>query len=203
VSGLRDMLGLAPGDGTRLALRRELERRVAAWDRPGSWAYRGSADLLLQHGEFFVGREVPEEYAELVGAVGGCFENAADAAEARPELRYFQGVYSTGSAHYTPHGWCVAPDGGVVEVTWPTRNLHSNMRDASSNLPVAQPDRIGYWGVEMRPELMRWFAEHVGGQCLLDRPAADAAEARGDWDLSESEDLPLLRHRYDKTRVSF
>jgi hypothetical protein len=200
VSSIRDMLGIKPGEANRLALERELKRRAEEWAyRPG-YLYRGSAELLLRHGEFFVGRPIPEEYEHLVGQMGGCFDNAATAAEQCPELRYFQGLYSTGGAHFTPHGWCVAPDGGVVEVTWPTRNL-TDMHNKVTGFPVQEPDRVGYWGIEIRPELMRWCFERWNNQCLLDRPSMDLAmDAEA---FAEADDLPLLRHPYNPTRVSF
>lgn len=194
---LRESLGLPPGGGIRIAMELELRRRVEAWNRPG-FAYRGSADLLLQHGQYFAGRRTPDEYAHLIGPMGGCFENAVAACEAAPELRYFLGHYDTGGGHFTPHAWCVAPDGGVVEVTLPTDiQRYAHVR---THLPFLPPDRYGYWGVELRPELVLWALDTFDNACLLDRPAADF-EWEGEWD--EADELPLLMHPYDPTRVSF
>jgi hypothetical protein len=70
---------LKPGDGNRLAIRRELETRVQMWDKPG-YLYRGGADYILRHGAFYTGRVLPDQYAHLYGVANECFGNAAAAA---------------------------------------------------------------------------------------------------------------------------
>jgi hypothetical protein len=120
---------LKPGDAGMTALRLELERRRDSYGsefpRP-PYVFRGGADMCLRHGESFKGRVTPEKWRHLMGENGRCYINALTAAEAHPELRYFEGYYSWGKGHFTSHGW-VVDDEGVVELsieTWLLENFH-------------------------------------------------------------------------------
>lgn len=202
MSGLFDGL-LKPGQGVELSFRRELERRRASWDRPG-YLYRGAGDYLLQHGRFYSGRVIPDRFEQFRGPGGHCFDNACLAAQACPELRYVEGVYSTGNAHPMPHAWCIDPDGGVVELTAPTTNLERYHNE--KGLPFISPERWGYWGVIFQPELSAWHAEVLGEYCMFDRDATDISYSLG-LGLGESftrqdHDFPILKVPYDPARTT-
>lgn len=196
---------LKPGDGSRLALQRELEGRRDRWDRPG-YLYRGAGDYLLQHGKFYGGRVCPDEYMHLFGAPNECFANALNAALHHPDLRYVEGVYSTGHTWFTPHAWCLAPDGEVVELTFPTHDLeryHNHL-----GLPILPPDRWGYWGVIFEPEFVIDHTEEdvAGESCMFDRPAADTKGElfqEAGIDAEQEHDFPILKIPYEAGRVKF
>lgn len=193
----RDML--KPGDASRIALERELHRRRDAWDKPG-FHYRGGGDFLLQHGHFYQGRELPEEFAHWRGPLNQCFMNALRAADSDPALSYCEGVYAVQN-HYTPHAWCVDVEGQVVELTFPTdpEELKISL-DYITNMSFQPPDYWGYWGVVF-PELsfVRQHADALGLP-MMDRPTVDREYASGKLDLSDAEDFPLLRHPFDPQR---
>lgn len=197
----RDLI--PPGEGGRAALQRELEERRKRWDKPG-YRYRGAGDLLLQHGETFTGRDLPEEYVHLMGPPSRCFDTALAAALATPGLRLFEGVYSTGGGHFTPHGWCVAPDGGVLELTYPTRDRAGYLPGDLAGIPgakVLDPEHWVYCGVEIQPELVRWCLDEGSIEVpLMDRPAADQRYAHA-LDVEDYGDHPFLKVPYDPART--
>lgn len=200
--------GAKPWWATEIALKLELESRRDRWTlRPGD-LYRGGGDYFLRHGQFFHGRALPDKWASLMGPEGNCFENAARAALAHPELRYFEGVYGD-QGNFTPHGWCVDQDGEVVEVTYLTRDDQGRGDHVAGNnalgIRLGAPERIGYWGVELNPELVIWFAtEHDGGVCMFDRPAYDQADLeRKGMDAHQSHDVEILRYPYDPNMKEF
>lgn len=196
-----DLFGgiLKPGAGGELALRRELERRRDAWDRPG-YHYRGAGDFLLKHGRFYGGRDLPDQYAHLMGETSACFDNASRAALHDPSLRYVEGVYSTGQSHFTPHAWCIDAEDKVVELTYPTTD-RARYSSGETGLPILDPERWGYWGVIFRPELSAWHWETF--QCLgmFDRPSADARYGEA-IDITELHDFPILKVPYDAGRIA-
>jgi len=78
--------------------------------------FSGMADLLLRHGRAWP--RINEE-AWPRGEMKQCFANAQRLATIHPELTYVEGyALSIIPVH---HGWCVDPDGAVVDVTWKTR----------------------------------------------------------------------------------
>jgi hypothetical protein len=194
---LFEELGLKPGDGNITALKKELELRRNTWSRPG-YVYRGAGDFILQHGEFWNGVPLPEEWAHLRGEESACFANALAAAESNPELRYVEGMYAVGAGHYTPHAWCLAPDGTLLELTLPTYDTHRyHDRRGLTFLP---PESWAYGGVVF-PELkfVQWHNDHYGLP-MFNRPAQDA-EAAGDvLDLEESHDFPVFKLPFDPNR---
>lgn len=202
---LLEELGLQPGDAGRMALKSELESRRSQWGKPG-YHYRGAGDFLLQHGEWWNGRELPEEFEPLTGETRECFANAWQAADQVPHLAYVEGVYATGDGHFTPHGWCVdTRDGGIVELTYPTKNF-GNMRNRRGN-PILPPAHWSYVGVRFRLELIEWHC-NTHGLPMLDRPAADHADAGRvkaelgiDLNLQEEHDWPILKVPYEPNRV--
>jgi hypothetical protein len=202
--GLFDELGddtLKPGKGAELALRRELETRREKWERHG-YFYRGAGDLLLQHGRFFTGRVLPDEYAHLRGPRALCFGNAMEAVQADPSLTYYEGVYSTGGGHFTTHGWCVAPDGGVVELTYPTDPEEHEEIVAQTGGAILPAEHWGYWGVPFAIELVDWhFHQPNHGLPMIDRSHRDGDHAPH-LDVSELHDFPILKVPYDPARTS-
>ena len=199
-----DIFGALKGVHTStLALRRELEERVKNWDRPGYY-YRGGGDLLLKHGTFYTGRELPDQYVHLFGEPNACFNNAMEVSLAHPELRYCEGVYAAHGG-FVPHAWCVAPDGGILELTWPTREAQGTerFRDSLMQMPLVAPERMAYCGVFFRPELILWFLDTYGEFCMLDRPEYDRTFAyKAGLDVSQCHDWPILKVPYDPDRVS-
>lgn len=196
-----EMLG-SPAARQELILRKALEMRRQRWPHSGFY-YRGAGDLLLKHGKFYSGRELPEQYKHLTGPMQGCFMNAMLAAEANPSLRYCEGVYTTGGGHYTSHAWCLDPAGELLELTYPTepeRIAHG--LDFHTKQPVLSPERWGYWGAVFHPEYARAVEDAYEGHAILDRPVHDelfdggagleAHEGRTEW--------PVFRYPYDPDR---
>lgn len=110
-------LGIEPGQANRYAAEKTLAVRRALPKR-GS-AYNNAYDLLAQHGEWFGGRVTPQEFEHLRGPWQHCHRNSLDAALADSSLRYFTGYYCV-AQRLLFHSWCVTPDGGAVELTFPT-----------------------------------------------------------------------------------
>lgn len=194
---------LKPGEGGELALRRELERRVTTWSHTG-YLYRGGGDYILKHGSFYQGRALPDEYADLQGPMAQCFWNALTAAKSHPDLRYCEGVYSTGSTSPTPHAWCVGPDDRLVEVTFPTRDGQWEDAIDMKGMPIMAPEHHAYMGVIFRTELMDWFSDTYGEMCMFDRPTADSLRFSGltPDEVAQAHDWPILKVAYDPDRVS-
>src|SRR3954468_5162873 len=101
---------LKPGQGARVAAERELHRRAEAWGFSAGFEYRGPADFILRHGQFYAARETPAEYEHLRGPLRHCFINALAAAEADRTLIYTEGVYLV-RGEPKAHAWVTAPDG--------------------------------------------------------------------------------------------
>jgi hypothetical protein len=195
-----------PADRVRRALINDLELRrkdERAAARFFSYAYRGSADMILQHGRFFSGRAIPEKYVPLRGAPQNCFGNATLACEQDPELRYFLGVYTTGFGTPSLHAWAVAPDNGVVELTLPT--LPDELAIAHSadlHMPFLAPEHWGYYGVQFRVELMRAYLKMTDGFPPFDRSYAEVAERHSeDYADRPGDDFPILKVPYDPNRT--
>lgn len=188
---------LEPGGGAKAALQRELE----LWrdERPlgGGYAYRSGGDFLLKHGTYYQGRELPDEYAHLRGPTRRCFKNAVEAATQDSTLRYCEGVYSTGGTWFTNHGWCVGPDGGVVELTYPTTDL-DGLTDARGG-PILPPEHWAYYGVIHEVALAQFLMDTVGLP-MLERPPGDVST--GIEDIADFHDFPVLKVPYDPHRTS-
>ena len=178
-----------PAAEMRSVIERELEWRRDHWDRPGEFAYRGGADLLLRHGRFFQGRPTPSKYRGHVGEPLCCFRNAAHVALAESGLRYCEGVYGTPQG-LSSHAWCLDEADRVVEVTLPTgrAGLAATMR--SWNLEFTPIEQWGYWGAVFDASAaLDYFADlGVYSAPLLDRHEREIADVRGDW--------PVLRKPY-------
>lgn len=201
---------LKPGEAGMAALRLELERRrKVRWDLfpAPPYVYRSGADLCLRHGESFIGRVCPEPYRQHVGANGHCYLNAMLACQADPELRYFEGYYSWGKGfRWASHGWCVAPDGGVVELSVETWRL-DEYHDVGGG-GILPTERWAYYGVEFDVELVHWHALDPSGPeelPMLDRSREEqtdpAALSRG-WQMEQGHDFPVLKVPYDLGRKS-
>lgn len=198
---------LKPSDGNRIAMQRDLERRRSLWVRP-DYVYRGAGDLLLRHGQFYSGREVPGEYSQYVGGEGKCFLNALAAAEQDSSLRYCEGIYSPGaSGVYSTHAWCIAPDGGVVELTYPTTEVQRfrDPRSSDPSRPITPVETWGYWGVIVHVNYARHHRDTLSLP-MLDRDRAEQeehAERGGDpADVENVHDFPILKVPYDPDRRS-
>lgn len=162
---LRDLV--KPGLGALTAMQRDVEERWRreAPSKPPTWRYTGEAGILKAHGTFFAGHVLPDAYDDLVGPQTECHLNALAACEARPELRYFTGLYLVGQ-QVTQHSWCVGVDGKVVEVTFPTKGLEPNAIVAPSpgayGVPWMPPDYWSYCGLEFDVRFVLAVIEHYG-----------------------------------------
>lgn len=146
---------LKPGQGAELAVKRELELRRSQWTQPG-YFYRGVGDFLLQHGRFWNGNRLPEQYEQYVGPMGNCYENALAAAEADRSLRYVEGVYAVVGKDFHGHAWCVNPDDRLVELTAPTDPaVVATAASAEDGTPWLLPDRWGYFGAVLNTDYVR------------------------------------------------
>lgn len=210
MAGIFDSLIGSPVERQEAILRKALEARRDAWRHAAKgYLYRGGGDYLLRHGQFFSGEQLPADLEHLKGPEGRCFENVLGVCEADPSIRYFEGVYGIGSAHYTPHAWGVTQDGHLLEFTFPTDPaVLSQGLEFRSKQPVLPLEHWGYWGVEFNPAfvLAYWIAHngyvpgaeggHVG---ILDRPTWDAfdGEQMSEW----REDFPIFTYPYDARRT--
>lgn len=192
MSGLLGGLLGDPAERNRKLLTRELELRRDQWkSRPG-YFYRGSADLLLQHGKFYAGRVLPPEFESLRGEYRRCFLNAYEASRTTG-LRYCEGVYWTGAGATMSHAWVVDDHDGVLELTLPTTERHIN---ALTMLPSMQPETWAYYGVVVDLLLVQWHLDAGLGLPMLDRPVADRAMN------PDAHDWPILKVPYDPKRTT-
>lgn len=203
MSGFKFSDLIQPGEAGLMAFRRELERRRDAWSRPG-YFYRGGGDLLLQHGEQFHGRPIPDQYKHLQGQQGTCFRSALHGAQQDASLTYCEGYYAVGAMSFIPHAWCVTPGGEIVDLVvtddW-VGNLNSR-----SLLPIPPQERWSYWGVRFDTDLVTEH-EDVIGLGMLDRPAAEVEEVKNNphatldpSDVMNFHDWPILKVPYDAHR---
>jgi hypothetical protein len=76
-------------------------------------------EFFLECGQFFGAQALPKGYRR--GKVKECYDNSFTLAISRTGLRYCEGfvVVQLGndSATDIEHGWCVTPDGKVIDVT--------------------------------------------------------------------------------------
>lgn len=195
-TGLFAQLG-TPVEREEKVIRKALEARRDNWPHEG-FVYRSAGDLLLQHGKFYSGRQLPDQYAHHKGIPNQCFVNAMTACERDPTLLYVEGVYTVGRGHYTPHAWCLDPAGKLLEVTLPTDDeTLAVARDFETGRPFPPLEQWGYWGAVFHPEYVRaiWEGQdgHVG---ILDRPSLDAASGNAEWRTT----WPVLTVPYDPDR---
>lgn len=166
--------------------------------------YQGMADLLLAHGTFFTGRELPEQYRHLRGPEQRCHSNSMAAAiGAYPELRFFTGVYMVVGSKYLTHSWCVAPDDGVVELTlWDRTEMDAQGADPSrysfrtdyGPVPWVPPAMWAYCGVEYEPEWANKYMD-VRGFPLLDPIEAEC--------FLPTDELPMFKRQYDPAGFAY
>lgn len=197
---------LTPAQRNESAMRRALELRRQFWSRKPGQFYSGGGDLLLEHGRFFAGRELPTEYQRHLGTMGRCFVNALLAAEADPSLRYCEGVYTFGGGFFVSHAWCLDPDGKLLEVSVPTDPaslaVAIEYRTRRAILPL---DRWGYWGAPFDTKYVRAVFEAEDNAGLLDRPkheTYDSENMTAEEVADEREDWHVLNQRYDPTRTT-
>jgi hypothetical protein len=193
---------LPPAVRNRIAMEKELARRRDIWTHPT--LYKGAGDLLLKHGEFYEGQQIPQEFEHLIGAEQQCFLNALHAAEADPRLTYCEGIWATGSGHFTTHAWCVY-DRKVVEVTAPTEGVENysiKLGPGQSTVKMLPVERWGYWGLRVAAPLVRQLCD-LHELPILDRPSEDEKLSE-DWlDCSDDRTAwPILEHPYSPTRTS-
>lgn len=194
-----------PGVGAERAMGRTLGiwlSREVPLKRP-HWVYAGVADLLLQHGTFFGGRDLPERWDHVRGPGGHCHHNSLDAAEAEPELRYYTGLYMVGRMAQ-PHSWCVDGDGLVCELTFPDQRLidadggpNGSLVDEfgrQTGIPWLPPSTWSYVGVEYSVAFVREHGD-VRGLPLLD-PLSERTFPFGLGCYEPDEDLPMWATPY-------
>jgi hypothetical protein len=208
--GIFGLLG-SPRDRVRDMLTRDLEFRRNDPRSAERWAgfhYKGGADLVLQHGQFWSGRQLPVQYEERVGQPQRCFENALYACEADRTLTYCEGYVTSGFGEPLLHGWCVDDD-GVVEVTMPTdaATLHHG-RARRTHMSMLPPERWGYFGVQFTTELVRAHGDSPNPLSttttrsvpLLDRGLSEVALNGDETDMTEVHDFPLVKVPYKRYR---
>jgi hypothetical protein len=200
----------SPEERVRTSLTRELELRrkrleEAAQFSPGDgYVYRGGADLALRHGKFYPGRLLPAQYMPHQGDLGHCFANAQNAANADPSLTYCEGYYTTGYGVPLAHAWCVAPDGEMLELTFPLQHL-DRARSPETKMKFLPPEHWGYYGLTFDVRLVN---DHDGkfGLPMLDRLTSELIHhsleqhdpARYD---NSRHDFPILKLPYDPNRT--
>lgn len=197
------------GEGGKIAFEHELRRRVSEWKGGFEYVYKGGADLLLQHGRFWTGEPLRDEYAHLLGQMSQCFVNSYHAA-AQSDMQYVEGYYSLGDGFFMPHAWCVTLDGGIQDMTVSDDWIGSPLR---SGMTVPTQDHWSYWGVVFHTDLIE---DHVDGHdwCLpmLDRPRAEmklhgspiGVDRPGEvWDFEMNHDYPILKLVYDPDRREY
>lgn len=202
MSGIFDAIPTA-AERQKAVLQRALQARRSAWAHADKgYLYLGGGDLLLRHGQFFSGEELPSQYAQYYGAEGRCFENTLDACEADPTIRYYEGVYAIGSGHYTPHAWGVTPDGHLLEFTMPTDpEMIALGLEHRTKLPMLSVESWGYWGVEFNATFVRayWDSHQEGHVGILDRPSQDGAEKENTAEWRDH--WPIFTYRYEAGRT--
>ncbi len=157
-----------PGEGALRALRHHLEARQArdARSKKPHWTYSGMCDLLLQHGTFFTGRELPAKWEPLRGPLEHCHENSLLGAEADSSLRYFTGLYMVSSQPCT-HSWCVDADGGLVDLTVANADMRGDRPMSAAwhggpTSPMLLPGNWAYVGVEYEASFVRAHRDERG-----------------------------------------
>lgn len=157
-----------PGDGAALAILRDITQRQLRESetvKPHSWLYSGEAGYYLRHGRAFGGQPLPPQYEDCVGMATHCHVNSLAACRAHPELRYFTGYYLV-SGQVGSHSWCVAPDGGVVETTFPTDIPAGTWvvpeADSRSRTPYMPPEYWAYFGLEFKLPFMESLIDTFG-----------------------------------------
>jgi hypothetical protein len=199
--------GLDLGNPAEQALRRDLEmrrndERVAR--RFSGYHYRGGADLVLREGRFWPGRVLPEQHRHLCGPMSYCFANSLAACQADPSLTYCEGYCTSGFGTAIVHGWCIAPDGGVVDLTLPCFDGAERDRylAARTGLPFLHPSKWAYYGVTFATSLVEQHDQFNDyGLPMLDRSYAELTlETSAQIDTSEVHDFPILKVPYDPNR---
>jgi hypothetical protein len=204
----------SPADRNKRTFMRELssraEQNIATGRFPQSEGYRypgGGAELILRHGQFYPGRELPDRYKHLRGAMSECFHNALVAAEAMPELQYCEGYCYTGHSYAFNHGWCIAPDGGVVEVTAATEWAEIQHYHNEEMLPFMPAHTWAYYGVIVATPFMRAVWDYPGTDLwdvpLFERHSQERARTKlTPEEMGEPTVLPFLKMTYDPTRTT-
>lgn len=208
-----------PADRQAQVLRRDLELRRDTWAGPPSgpgkglthpYYFRGGADMCLRHGKFRPGRELPDEYTDVwkLKGDGMCFYNALAACQRDPALRYCEGYCNVGRGNQITHAWCIAPDDGVVDVTYPHHMPEGVFYTQSlPTLPVLPPRTWGYWGVIFPLALVEFHDTEPLHLPFFDRPRAEELEMRssGKWtdeDIAPEHDHPILKVPYNPERTT-
>ena len=162
-----------PAERARASFTKDFELQRSRWqpldDDP--FVYRGGFDLVLKHGEFYMGRKLPDQYAHLFGVESACFFNALEAVQADPTLKYCEGWATTGYGEPNHHAWAIAPDGGVLDLTWHTDIEWSPY--AAPGITTLPPDRWSYYGVILHPDLVQELLDLTGELGFFGRSGAE------------------------------
>lgn len=200
-----------PAERNFATFTRELQLRASQnvlanrFPRSEGYLYSGGgADFLLKHGKFYPGRQLPERYEHLLGVESECFNNALVAAETMPELQYCEGYVMTGHGYAFNHGWCVAPDGGVVEVTVPSDPESIKRYKNEEHLPFMPVETWAYYGVTVAASFMRavWdWPDETWDLPLFDRHSQERMRTSlSGEEMGEPTAYPFLKLPYDPTR---
>ena len=129
--------------------------------REAGYAYSCMEDFVLREGTLYT------EMSERVykpGIPRYCFHNAYVAASrSRGKLRYCEG-YALGSLMPVPHGWCIDPDGRVVDVTWCG---DGDTTDIDSGRYIPAPGNE-YLGICFPIEYVRKIRKATTGAAVID-----------------------------------
>lgn len=150
----------------RKRLRRLLTDLVWSPEDTLEWglAYRGPADFVLQHGEWFDPAPLPPHIPPALP--GHCHANAMDAA-ALYGLDYVEGfALEPDNSEAILHAWNADAAGGLVDATWTGMRGWLTIRDGRPTMFVGRPGSA-YLGVRFsveRADDCTWN----GDACVLD-----------------------------------
>ncbi len=191
-----------PGAGAKQALAKHIAQLHLNESRRAdpAWSYSGVGQLLLEHGTFFSGRELPDRWRHAAGSMGQCHHNSLEAALQEPELRYFTGLYMVG-LRAIPHSWCV-DDEGLVELTYPTTVEAGQVAciadefGRATGVPWLPPNTWAYVGVEYDPAFVKEHAD-LRGLPIFD-PHAELTTPFGCGSYRHDEPLPMWLRPYHR-----
>jgi len=137
------------------------EKHASMNMREAGYAYSCQEDFVLREGTLYT------EMSERVykpGIPRYCFHNAYVAASrSRGKLRYCEG-YALSSFMPVPHGWCIDPDGRVVDVTWCGDGSTERIDDGFYTPAPASE----YLGIVFPIEYVRKIRKATTGACVID-----------------------------------
>ena len=137
---------------------------------PPGWRFPTSSHLLLEHGRWFAPGPLPAEIRAMPAQF--CFINAAVTA-CRHGLLYAEGIagFAVGDEiRGLAHGWCVAPDGSVVDPTWDPDIGVAYLGIAFTDRALWPTDNVGLLDNHLRNEILLRGGIAPGSTADLGRP---------------------------------